>query len=372
MPKEVLANSLEGWLYQCALEALECNPEAPLDSLSYVPHVLFSRSRVPHFLKAETDSNQKEYAKLLDAHLQRRGVAADAVPNDIPNALHIKYQTHCPQPLVSAIIPSKDHPDLLRTCICSLLEKANYENLEVLVVANNCEDPNSLPAYDNLAQSFEAVSIVHWEGPFNYSAIINFGASQATGEFLLLLNNDTELIAPNSIQELLGPFNREEVGVTGAKLLYQDGLIQHAGVEVGVWGAVVHMNQNLNLQTGGYLNRAVLPGNFSAVTGACQMVPKAIYDQVGGYDETFAVGFNDIDFCYRVAKTGRLITYVPQALFYHYEFASRGREEGDPEKKARWEKELSEFKKRWPEPFESCDAFTSPNLLRNNTYWRLA
>ena len=283
----------------------------------------------------------------------------------------VRYRVPEPLPLVSVVIPSKDQADLLEACVRSLLERSSYAALEVLVVENNSELPDTAVRYAALEEEFSQVKVVHWPGAFNFSAIVNFGVSHASGEVLLILNNDTELIEPDSITEMVGLLQRPEVGVVGAKLLFKDGLVQHAGIGVGMCGAVVHVNQNRSADDGGYQDRACLTGDFTAVTGACQMVRRSVFQEVGGYDEAFAVGFNDIDFCMRLQQAGYLVAFTPYAQFYHYEFASRGRELADEGKLLRWKRELALFTQRWPEPFEEGDPFTSPNLSRDSVYYQL-
>ena len=186
-----------------------------------------------------------------------------------------------------------------------------------------------------------------------------------------MLNNDTEVISPDFIEEMMGYLQREDVGVVGAKLYYADGLTQHAGILVGVRGAIAHANQDFPSNRGGYLGRAVRPGNFSAVTGACQMMRRELFEQLGGYDERFAVGFNDADFCLRAWEAGFKTVFSPYAELYHYEFTSRGREEVDQEKLSRWKREQALFMQRWPRFFLAGDPFFGGNLDINDDYFDL-
>ena len=307
----------------------------------------------------------------LGEHLSRRGIAAEVEPGPERGSARVRYRVPEPSPLVSVVIPSKDQADLLETCVRSLLERSAYEALEVVVVENNSELPETAARYAALEEEYSQVKVVHWPGEFNFPGIVNFGVSQASGDMLLILNNDTELIEPNSITEMVGLLQRPEVGVVGAKLLFKDGLVQHAGIGVGMCGAVVHVNQNRSVDDGGYQGRACLVGDFTAVTGACQMVRRSVFEEVGGYDERFAVGFNDVDFCMRLQEAGYLVAYTPYAQFYHYEFASRGRELADDAKLQRWKRELALFTQRWPEPFAQGDPYTNPNLSRDSVYYRL-
>ena len=213
--------------------------------------------------------------------------------------------------------------------------------------------------------------VAYWPGEFNYSQIINFGVEHAKGDYLLLLNNDTEVISPDFIEEMMGYLQRPDAGVVGAKLYFADHLVQHAGILVGVRGALAHANQDFSAKREGYLARAVRPGNFSAVTGACQMVRRDVFEQVGGYNEEFAVGFNDADFCLRVWEAGFRTIFTPYAELYHYEFTSRGREEANEEKLRRWKREQALFTQRWPEFFLTGDPWLGPNLSSESEYFSL-
>lgn len=308
----------------------------------------------------------------LQKHLERRGINAKVTTTDHLFVYRVKYALPDPVPYVSIIIPNKDHVDMLDACISSIINKTTYTNYEIVVVENNSVEPETFKYYERLQYKHGQVRVVTWKGEFNYSKIINFGVQQARGKYLLLLNNDTEVITPNFIEEMLGYLQRPEVGVVGAKLYFRDNLVQHAGMLVGVHGAVAHVNQNFSKTREGYLARAVRPGNFSGVTGACQMVSRDVFEKVGGYTETLAVGFNDIDFCLKVGHIGYRITFTPYAELHHYEFVSRGREIADPEKLERWEKEKQEFTTRWGSVFKNGDPFTNTNLDKNSSYYALS
>ncbi len=243
------------------------------------------------------------------------------------------------------------------------------------MVENHSVEPETRDLYGELSEAygpaFRVLDISDAVEGFNYSRLINLGAAAAAGEYLLLLNNDTEVRSSDFMAEMLGYLQRPEVGVVGAKLYFRDGLTQHAGMLVGPHGTVCHPNQDFEPAREGYLSRAVRPGNFSAVTGACQMVRKSVFDEVGGYDEAFAVGFNDVDFCFRVRETGRLVTFTPYAELFHYEFVSRGREAADAVKLERWKREQALFTTRWPEPFLEGDPYSNPNLDPDSIYYGL-
>lgn len=308
----------------------------------------------------------------LQRHFDRRNIAVNVETTDHLFVYRVKYTLPDPSPLVSIIIPSKDHIDVLDACIASIINKTTYTNYEIVVVENNSKDAQTFKYYERLQFKHGQVRVITWPDEFNYSKIINFGVQHAKGEYLLFLNNDTEVISSNFIEEMMGYLQRSEVGVIGVKLYFRDMLTQHAGMLVGVHGAVAHVNQNFSRTREGYLARAVRPGNFSGVTGACQMVRRETFDKVGGYTESLAVGFNDIDFCLKLIRAGYRVVFTPYAELFHYEFVSRGREIADSEKIKRWERERQEFATRWKEVFEKGDPFTNPNLDKNSSYYALS
>ncbi len=251
-------------------------------------------------------------------------------------------------PLISVIIPNKDHIQDLDNCIRSLIEKGTYENLEFVVVENNSTDPATFTYYEKIQKEFPRIRVVRWEREFNYSAINNFGEKFADGEYLLFLNNDTEIIEPTAIEEMLGFLQRPEVGAVGAKLLYEDGTIQHAGVVVGFGGIAGHTFIGLHDAENSYFHRAASAQDYSAVTAACMMTKRSAFEQVGGFTEELAIAFNDIDYCMKLRAAGYLIVYAPYAKFYHYESKSRGLED-TPEKVKRFNSEIAIFARRWPD-----------------------
>lgn len=342
--------------------------------VAHVPRVLY-HWRIHPASTSGDNAESKPYAqeagrRALQAHFDRRGIAGTVEETEHPFVYRMRYALPDPLPLVSVVIPNKDHGEVLGPCVRSLLGRATYGNFEVVIVENNSVDADTFALYDELTAD-PRVRVVRWEGEFNYSRIMNFGVAEAHGDCLLLLNNDTEVISPDFMEEMAGYLQRPEVGVVGAKLYFRDGLTQHAGMLVGVHGAVAHVNQDFPPEREGYLAKAVRPGNFSGVTGACQMVRREVFDQVGGYDEALAVGFNDIDFCLRVREAGYLVVFTPYAELYHYEFTSRGREVADPAKLRRWEGERDRFAERWIRIFEEGDPYGNPNLDPDSSYYAL-
>ncbi len=340
-----------------------------------VPRVLY-HWRIHEASTNASNVDSKPYAheagrRALQHHLETRGIAATVRDGAEPFTYRVSYELPTPAPLASIIIPNKDAADLLRACVESIYERSTYHAFEVVIVENNSSDPTTFALYDELQTTHDDLRVVHWTGDFNYAAIVNFGASQAHGELLLFLNNDTRIITPDWLEEMAGFFARPEVGVVGAKLLYEDGTIQHAGIAIGQYDTVVHLNVFRPGDEPGYLGRSQRPQNFSAVTGACQMTRASLFKQLNGYNERFTVGFNDVDYCLRAAEAGFLTVWTPFAELYHAESATRGRDEDDPAKRERYQRELALFKERWPRFFAEGDPFLNPNLKRASNYFTL-
>ena len=348
----------------------------------HVAHVLY-HWRVHPGSTADGSADSKPYAieagrLALQRHFDSLGVRGTVEESETPFVYRMRYVLPELAPLVSIVIPTKDHVETLDACVMSIAQKATYTNYEIVLVENNSEDQETFAYYETLPERVVAASggkgaarVEWWPGEFNYSQIINFGVEHAKGDYLLLLNNDTEVISPDFIEEVMGYLQRPDVGVVGAKLYFADHLVQHAGILVGVRGALAHANQDFSAKREGYLARAVRPGNFSAVTGACQMVRRDVFEQVGGYNKEFAVGFNDADFCLRVWEAGYRTIFTPYAELYHYEFTSRGREEANEEKLRRWKREQALFMQRWPEFFLNGDPWLGPNLSAESEYFSL-
>ncbi|MCR5737367.1 MAG: glycosyltransferase family 2 protein [Eubacterium sp.] len=271
----------------------------------------------------------------------------------------VKYKIQG-KPKVSILIPNYNHLEDLKKCLDSIFEKSSYQNYEIVIVENNSTDPEIFEYYQTLEQQ-ENVKVVVWEGPFNYSAINNFGAEYCSGEYLILLNNDTEVIAADWIQEMLMFAQREDVGIVGAKLYYSDDTIQHAGLGIGLLGVAGHFFRGVDRAHIGYMGRLLYAQNLSAVTGACIMMRRDVWDEVSGLDETFAVSFNDVDLCMRVRKAGYLIVWTPFAELYHYESKSRGTDDTLKKQKC-LVAEATDFQQRWMKELELGDPYYNPNF----------
>ncbi len=307
-------------------------------------------------------------ARAVMDHYRRMGIGAEKVEKGVDYGIYHTVFTLRENPLVSVIIPNKDHTADLDLCIRTILTKCTYRNLEFIVVENNSTSPETFAYYEKIRKEFPQVRVVRWEKGFNFSAINNFGVQYAKGEYLLFLNNDIEPIAENFIEEMLGFCQRDDVGAVGARLLYQDGTIQHAGVVIGFGGIAGHTFIGLHEAENSYFHRAMCAQDYSAVTAACMMSRRDVFEAVGGFSEELAVAFNDIDYCMKVRALGKLVVYAPYAKLYHYESKSRGLED-TPEKVARFNREVARFAKKWPDMLRDGDPYYNPNLtLRKSNF----
>lgn len=305
--------------------------------------------------------------RAIEEHYARTGIKAEVYQGEYLGLYRTRYLWE-EKPLVSILIPNKDHIDDLKRCINSIEEKTTYKNYEYIIIENNSTESETFAYYKELEASNHKVKVVYWDGVFNYSEINNFGASYANGEYLLLLNNDTEVINEEWMEEMLGYCMRRDVGIVGARLYYPDDTIQHAGVVIGFGGIAGHCFVQHPKGHTGYFHRIISAQNYSAVTAACMMVKRSVFDEVGGLTTELAVAFNDIDFCLKVRKAGYLIVYNPYAELYHYESKSRGLED-TPEKVARFNREIAKMEELWPDVFGSPDPYYNPNLtLRSQDF----
>uniref|UniRef100_UPI002A823D7D glycosyltransferase family 2 protein n=1 Tax=Eisenbergiella porci TaxID=2652274 RepID=UPI002A823D7D len=263
-------------------------------------------------------------------------------------------------PKISIIIPNKDHVEDLRRCVTSIIEKSTYDNYEIVIVENNSETKEIFSYYEELKNN-PSIKIVTFKGAFNYSAVNNFGVGAATGDYVLLLNNDTQVITVNWLEELLMYAQREDVGAVGGKLYYADKTIQHAGVVIGLGAhrTAGHTHYRQKRENLGYMGRLCYAQDVSAVTGACLMVKKKLYEEAGGLDEGFAVSLNDVDFCLKLRQLGYLNVFTPFAELYHYESVSRGLDT-DGEKAARYNEESARFREKWKVQLEAGDPYYNP------------
>lgn len=273
----------------------------------------------------------------------------------------IRYQI-IGSPRISIVIPNKDHVEDLKRCISSIEEKSTYDNYEIVVVENNSET-KEIRDYYELLKDDPRVKVVTYTGSFNYSAINNFGVKETTGEYILLLNNDTQVITVNWMEEMLMYAQREDVGAVGAKLYYGDKTIQHAGVVIGLGAhrTAGHTHYKQHRENLGYMGRLCYAQDVTAVTGACLLVKKSLFEKVGGLDESFAISLNDVDFCLKLRKLGLLNVFTPFAELYHFESISRGLDD-QGEKAERYNRESVHFRDKWKKELQQGDPYYNPNF----------
>lgn len=339
---------------------LRCTEKA--EHIVHIPKVLYHWRC--HAQSTSENPESKLYAfengcKAVKAHYDRIGIPAEVEQGPF----YGMYRTHYlwkEQPLVSILIPNKDHAADLKKCMDSIEEKSTYRNFEFIIVENNSTEEETFAYYKEIEKR-DNVRVLYYKEDFNYSRINNFGAKEANGEYVLLLNNDTEMIEPDSIKEMLDVCMRPDVGIVGAKLIFEDNTIQHAGVIIGFGGVAGHAFIGQDRDDNGYFSRIISVQDLSAVTAACLMVRRSVFDEVEGLNEEFKVAFNDIDFCLKVRKAGYLVVYNPYAQFYHYESKSRGQEDS-ADKVARFQQEIGLFGERWGELLEHGDPYYNPNL----------
>lgn len=294
------------------------------------------------------------------ASIERHGIQGAKVEDSRIIGLYKVTYPVKGEPKISIIIPNKDHKKDLKRCIKSIL-KSTYKNYEIIIVENNSKEKNIFKYYKKLEKN-PNIKIEKCKMPiFNYSKLNNYGASKASGEYFVFLNNDTKIITNNWLETIISNCQREEIGAIGAKLIYKNKRIQHAGVVLNLTGTAGHVNWNEKENNPGYFGRIMIQQNVSAVTGALLGVSKKIFEQVNGFDETFPIAYNDVDFCLKIQDIGKLITYNPYIEAYHFESQSRGYEDTE-EKQKRLKKEESKLKKKWKKYFDVTDKYYSPNL----------
>lgn len=332
-----------------------CTEEA--EKIVHIAKILY-HWRV-HQASTADNPTSKMYAfdagkRAIEAHLQRIGAKAEVSHTKDLGFYRVKYQVQG-NPKVSIVIPNKDEKETLKKCLESIWQKTTYSNYEIILVENNSTTREIRDYYQEL-DGKNGVRVVYWDKEFNYSAINNFGISYAKGDYILCLNNDITVISPEWMEELLANCQRPEVGIVGARLYYPDNTIQHAGIVLGMGGCAGSLFVGLARSRGGYLHKAALQQDLSAVTAACFMVKKEAFEKVGGFEEKLAVAFNDVDFCLKVRHAGYLVVYDPYAELYHHESKTRGYENTEA-KKRRFQEEIEYMRCHW-----------MPDILRDPYY----
>jgi glycosyltransferase involved in cell wall biosynthesis len=343
------------------------------ERIRHIPHILYHWRAVGGSVALSPDEKDYPVAharRAISDHLRERGIAAEVGQGLFPNFHRVRYLLPDPAPRVSIVIPTRDRVDLLQKCIEGILHGTNYHDFEILIIDNQSREPATL-AYLRALTVDPRVRILAYDKPFNYSAINNFAAAEATGSLLCLLNNDIQVIAPDWLTEMASHAMRPGIGAVGALLYYPDDRVQHAGVITGIGGVAGHAHHGLCRGDPGYFGRAALVQNLSAVTGACLVMPKCVYHQFRGLNATeLAVAFNDVDLCLRIREAGYQIVWTPHAQLYHHESASRG-PDTHPDKIERFRAEVAHMMLRWGQVLDR-DPYYNPNLRLDGTDFGLA
>ena len=345
---------------------LRCVDLVKPDEIVHIPKILYHWRSVngsTALAAAEKNYTTKAGVKALADYFGSKNTPVSVRVGMLPNTYKIDYAISEPHPKVSLIIPTRNQHRILAKCLDSILEKTRYPNFEILIINNKTTDPESLEYFRDI-QQHPKIRIIDYDHPFNFSSINNFGINHALGTVVGLLNNDIEVISPDWLGEMLKHVARPEIGCVGAKLYYPDGKIQHAGVILGIGGVAGHSHKYFNRDEHGYFSRLKIIQNVSAVTAACLLVRKEVYEEVCGLNERLAVAFNDVDFCLKVREAGYRNIWTPYAELYHHESISRGYEE-TPAKQKRFSKEVSLMKMLWQGKLDQ-DPYYNPNLTKEH------
>lgn len=328
----------------------------------HVPEILYHWRT--HKSSTADNPASKMYAfeagrRAIEGNLERTGTKGTVEHTPDFGFYRVKYPVQG-EPLVSIIIPNREEKETLKECVESIFSKTSYKNYEIIIVENNSSSSEIFRYYKQLSED-PRIHLIRWKKEFNYSAINNFGVRHAKGDYLLFLNNDVKIIDPDWLTEMLGVCQRKEVGAVGAKLIYPDNTIQHAGCIVGMGGIAGNMFVNMPAERTGYLHKASILQDMSCVTAACMMMKKSVFQEAGGFTEELAVAFNDVDLCLKVRSYGHLIVYDPYVKLYHYESKSRGAEDSE-EKVRRFQTEIEYMRCHWLDILKKGDPYYNKNL----------
>ena len=342
-------------------------------NIKHIPKILY-HWRVHELSTAKPGATAKPYAfeagiKVLEDHLKRVGLEGKVNHGVTLGSYKITYKING-NPKVSILIPNKDYVSTLDACLKSVEKQTTYKNYEIIVIENNSTESETFEYYKKIDGKNKVKVVYYPEHEFNYSGIINFGVKNATGDYIIQLNNDIEVITKDWIEEMLMFAQREDVGAVGAELFYPDKTIQHAGIIIGIGGVAGHAFRNLPMNTHGYFSKDSTIQNLSAVTAACIMTKKSIYEEVGYMDEGFKVAFNDVDFCLKIREANKLIVYNPFAKLWHYESKSRGYEDTQ-EKRERFKGEIDRFNEKWGDFLKKGDPYYNINLRLDNDQYAI-
>lgn len=338
----------------------------------HVPRVLchrrFATIDTSEGFKA-TQIEQEAGRKALVAHCQRMGINAEVLNDHEPGHYRVRHVL-AESPRVSVVLIFEGNAPLLRTCVRDLYEKIGYANFEIVVVSTAAFAQETKACLAELAEDHDSLSVLEWDGPFNKAQIANFAVKNTQGEFLLFLNDDASILTDDALEQLLGYFQRPDVGVVGPKQLFIDGTVEHAGIVVGGSRVVTPLFRHMDAESQGYLDRAVVAQNVSAVTGDCMMLRRSAYEEVGGFSEEFTLFYADVDFCLKVRNAGYYTVFTPHVLLSHLHSVSRMRIRSK-EISIRRRKEAALLQSAWPSIFVEGDAFYNPNLNPDSSYFAM-
>lgn len=333
----------------------------------HIPEILYYWRAHPGSVAQDTGSKPYVIAagvRSVEKRLARLGLEGTVSPVRPGLTIYrVRYKIRG-TPKVSILIPSCEHLEDLKACLGSIFRQTTWPDYEIVIAENNSRNPALFAYYGELQREKANVRVVSLAGEFNYSAVNNYAAQFCRGDYLLLLNNDTEVLTPGWIEEMLMFAQRRDVGAVGAMLYYPDGTIQHAGVGLGLGGVAAHFFAHVDRRNAGYMGRLLYAQDLSAVTGACLMIRRGVWDQVRGLDERFAIAYNDVDLCMRIRQAGYRIVWTPFARLYHWESKSRGCDDS-PEKQARFRSEAERFRQRWRRELAEGDPYYNPNFALN-------
>lgn len=351
--------------------ALRCVEQVDPSEIRHIPRVLYHWRVIPGSTSMNAD--EKPYAMLageraLNEHLARTSTNGTAVL--VGYGYRIHYTRSEIQPKVTIVIPTRDRINLIRTAVLSIKEKTTYNNYEIIIVDNGSIEAETLSWFEDITSKTNDIRVIRDDSPFNFSRLNNRAANIAEGEFLAFVNNDVEVIAPDWLTEMVSICSLPDVGATGARLWHQNDTLQHAGIVLGLGGLAAHPHRDMPRGHHGYFGRASLIQEFSAVTAACLVTPKHLFEKCGGFCEDLTVAYNDVDYCLKLRKVGKKIVFTPYAELYHYESATRA-SDLTGEQRARLEREQEIMRSRWNDWIER-DPYYNPNLTLNEANFSLA
>ena len=341
---------------------LRCIEKTGPEKIFHVPKILYHWRKTPGSTAALTDA--KPYAfdsakKALSSYLNRNNIEGEVVDGRFLGSCRIKNKI-INDYKISIVIPFRDQAQMLRVCLESILNKTTYGNYDIVLV-NNSSEQSETYEYLNVVKDNPKIKIIEYNGAFNYSAITNYAVSQIESDYMIFLNNDTEIISKGWIEAMLEFGQRVDVGAVGALLYYPNDTIQHAGIIIGVGNVAGHSHKHFKRKSNGYYGRIQEVHNLSAVTAACMLTRRSVFEEVNGFDDNLSHAFNDVDYCLKIKERGYQIVYTPYAELYHHESLSRGYE-NSPDKRERFKNEIKYFQAKWKEVLEKGDPFYNPNL----------